>query len=254
MTANNDDSGRTGSRPSVSQVPTKPAQRTRRSVLAGATFSAATAFAGCLGDQDSSGGSEVVASAPLPSDPESHTYPIMGTAGPVVTYFGNWKCPVCAEFSTGSDRVLPLGTIVSEYIEPSRLRLQYRAVAYQPTGEPFLGADAVRASRAGLAVWDLEPGSFWAFYERIMANQPPESETWATTDRLVEFAQGAGVERLEPLRQALEDGHYQEPVQDSADAAYESGIDGTPQLLIDGSVYSPFEVSATREALDELVP
>jgi protein-disulfide isomerase len=225
---------------------------TRRSVLRGAAGVGTATFAGCLGGGDADAGSDVVAAAPLPSDPESHTYPVMGVDGPAITYYGNWKCPVCAEFSTGSERVLALGTIVSDYIESDRLRLRYRSLSYRPNGEPFLGADAVRAARAGLAVWDTEPESFWPFYETVMANQPPESDTWATTDRLLEFAETAGVGSLEAVREALEDGRYQQAVRDSAEAARSAGISGTPQLVIDGSIYSPFKSTETRDALDTL--
>jgi protein-disulfide isomerase len=223
---------------------------TRRSLLAGLAAGGVATLAGCLGGDD--GGSRAVAEAPIPSAAGTRTYAEMGTTGPLVRYFGNWKCPFCAEFSTGSDRVLSLGTIVEEYVQPGDLRLQYRGLAYLSSGEPFLGPDAVRATRAGLAVWDSEPESFWPFYEEVMANQPPESEQWATTDRLVSFAEDAGVSSTQAIRTAISNRAYQSPIEQTTEDASAAGVDGTPLLVVDGSVYSPFDVESLRSALDRV--
>jgi protein-disulfide isomerase len=179
----------------------------------------------------------------------------MGTDGPVITYYGNWKCPFCAEFSTGSDRVFPLSDLITGYVEPGELTLEYRSVAYID-GSPFLGPDAPRAARAGLSVWNHDPESYWPYHEYVMANQPPESREWATADRLVGFAESAGVEGPEGVREDVESGAYEEPVQANTDpflAAFGDEQAGTPAVVVDGSPYSPFEPDAFRSALDSLV-
>ena len=234
---------------------------TRRRFLAnaGAGLAGATALSGCLGG---GGGADVgtpppgaVSGAPIPDEPSSYDYATAGSGdAPVVTYYGNWKCPFCADFSTGeSDRpVLALGTVVADYVEPGDCSLRYRGLAYGSNGEPFLGPDAPRATRAGLAVWTVDPDAYWTYHEHVMANQPPEGETWATTDRLVSFARDAGVAPVEDVRSAIEDGRFEGPVGATTEAAAAAGVSGTPTLVIDGSTYSPFEPERTREALDAL--
>lgn len=188
----------------------------------------------------------------MPDDPDQYTYARMGTAGdPVVTYVGNWKCPVCAEFATGSDRVLSLGTIVRDFVETGALDLEYRALCYIDD-EPFLGPDAPRAGRGGLAVWNADPATYWTYHEYVMANQPPESQQWATQSRLVEFAEGAGVSDPDAVGSAIGDGTYAEAVEATSGYATERGVDGTPTLLIDGRAFSPFEPETTRSALQDL--
>jgi protein-disulfide isomerase len=233
--------------------------RTRRALLA--TLGAGTvALAGCLGG--GSGGNDgtpvppsdgPIATAPLPDAPADREYAEMGTGDPVVTYFGNWKCPFCAEFSVGSDRVLPLEELVTEYVEPGDLRVRYRGVAYTGNGDPFLGPDAPRATRAGLAVWTSDPASYWRYHEYVMANQPSESEQWATTDRLVAFAEGAGVAEPATVRERIEAGTFEGRVEATSDAFRQAGAEGTPSLLVDGETVSPFDPEAAREALDSLV-
>lgn len=176
-----------------------------------------------------------VASAPLPEQPGDHRYATMGTAGPdaTVTYYGNWKCPYCAQFSTGF-----LEDIVTEYVQSGDVNLRFRGLAYI-NGEPFLGPDAPRAARAGLAVWNVDPASYWRFHEYVFANQPPERERWATTDRLVSFAEAVGVSAPDQVRTALENGQYQSAVEQTSQAAADAGVAGTPALVIDGETVNP---------------
>lgn len=230
--------------------------RTRRGFVSALGTAALGLGAGCLGDgsdeQGTATGPEAVATAPIPETPGEYDYAVMGdpTDARTVTYFGNWKCPFCARFSIGEGDVLGLGTIVSEYVEPGRIALQYRGIAYTGNGEPFLGPDAPRATRAGLAVWRLDPGAYWAYHERVMANQPPESETWATTERLTGFARDAGVEGADRLGRELRKSEYEQLLMRTTEAAGRAGVSGTPSLLVGEQVVSPFEPDRARQALD----
>lgn len=236
---------------------------TRRSFLAGVGLAGVSALSGCL-SLGGDGGTDVgtpppgsVSGAPVPDEPTSHDYAIAGTGdSPVVTYYGNWKCPFCADFSTGeADRaVLPLGTIVADYVDPGEASLRYRGLAYGSNGEPFLGPDAPRATRAGLAVWASDPEQYWNYHEHVMANQPPEDETWATTERLLSFARDAGVDPVDELRAGMEAERFRDLVEATTDAAASADVSGTPTLVIDGSTYSPFEPERTREALEAVIP
>lgn len=187
-----------------------------------------------------------VATVAIPEASGEATYATMGTGGPVITYFGSWKCPSCASFSTGF-----LRDIVTEYIEPGRARLRFRGVAYTPSGDPYLGADAPRATRAGLAVWNVEPENYWPYHELVMTEQPPEDETWATTDRVVEFARVAGVGDVQAVRSHVENKQYTQPIQSTTNAAAKAKIQGTPALLIDGETVVPTrDKQRTRDLLN----
>lgn len=236
---------------------------TRRSFLAAGGTATLAGLAGCLGlgggGDGGDGGSPdppdgPVANAPLPEDPAAHTYARMDAgAETTITYVGNWKCPFCAEFATGSDRVLSLQTIVEEYVAPGDLALEYRALSYTGDGEPFLGSDAPRAGRAGLAVWNVDPGSYWTYHEYVMANQPPESQQWATRSRLVEFARGAGVGDPRAVGQAIGGGEHESAVRANTEFAGGAGVSGTPGIVVGDASYSPFnDQEALRDALDRV--
>jgi protein-disulfide isomerase len=228
----------------------------RRAVIAGGVFGIAAlggAWAsGALGDDggetdgDDGGGSEAVASAPIPGTPGDHEYAVAGTDDPelTVTYYGSFKCPYCAQFSTGF-----LGSLIADYVEPGDVNIRYRNLSYFD-GEPFLGPDAPNAGHAGLAVWNDDPASYWEFHEHVLANQPPESEEWATADRLATFADEAGVADPSVVRAAVEEGRYEEQLRSTAADASAAGIEGTPALIVGDRALSPFDEQATRDAIE----
>ncbi|GKZ14277.1 thioredoxin domain-containing protein [Haladaptatus sp. T7] len=220
-----------------------------------------TVLGGCLGgNQDgasggdstdettsaTNGNSNPVASAPIPKNPGEHEYAIAGTgtADTTVRYFSNWKCPYCAQFSTGF-----LGEIVSEYVEPGEIDIELRTLGYFGD-EPFLGPDAPRASEAGLAVWNVDPQSFWGYYEYVFSHQPSEKKQWATTDKLLSFMEKAGVKRRDEIKTQIESNEYESLLHQSDTAAQRAGVNSTPMLVIDGEAVVALKKDEVRKRLD----
>lgn len=182
---------------------------------------------------------------PLPEDTQQPRYPTLGTADTTLTVYGNWKCPYTQEFVRQQ-----LGDLVEEFVVPGDVSIEYRTVAYQ-NGEPNLGEDAPRASEAGLAVWDIDPSSFWTYFAYVFANQPQERFEWATTDTLVRFAERADVAGIDQIRRAIRSRTYVQSVQQSADRADEIGISTVPRVAYDGEVTAPtVDPAATRDQFE----
>ncbi|WP_049985863.1 DsbA family protein [Halobellus rufus] len=180
-------------------------------------------------------------SDPIPDGSTNPRYPTIGTAEETLTLYGNWKCPYTQEFVRGQ-----LGVLIDDFVTTGDVSIELRNVAYLD-GEPYLGSDAPRASEAGLAVWNVDPGSFWTYLSYVFANQPQERYEWASTDTLVRFAEQAGVERVDRIRQAIRDRTYTGDVQTSADRAEEIGISTVPRVVYDGDVTAPtVDPEATR--------
>ncbi|WP_135662397.1 DsbA family protein [Halorhabdus rudnickae] len=223
---------------------------TRKMTRRGALVAGTALLAGCLEGGESTTvklPDGAVANAPIPGDPATYEYETMGSgdAPLTATYVANWKCPHCADFSSGF-----LGTLVEEYVQPGDLAIQLRALAYTNNG-PWMGEDAPRAAEAGLAVWHTDPEAYWAYHEHVMENQGDPGETWATTDRLVGFAEDVGVSDVDAVRTAIEDGTYNDAVRETATAVSQMGVTSTPTLVIDGQVVSALDESAVRSTLDD---
>lgn len=226
-----------------------PGGLSRRAVLAGAGTAVVAAGGGVAYTILDSGSNSNLESAPVPPNPEEYTYAVTGkaSAGATITYVGNWKCPFCASFSNGF-----FSTLVSEYVEPGDLRMEFRNLAYIDD-QPFLGVDAPAAGHAGLAVWNTDPENYWPFHHYVFKNQPPEGQQWATADRLATMAEEAGVSDPDAVRQAVQNQAYEEQLRETAQMAADQGVRGTPSLLIDGEVVSPTERQQVRDRIDQLV-
>lgn len=229
---------------------------TRRRLLA---TTGVTVLGGCLGagrkggsdgtstDETTSGGNaNSVANAPIPKNPGEYDYAIAGKgdAGTPVRYYSNWKCPYCAQFSTGF-----LGEIMTDYVSPGKIDLELRTLAYVD-GQPFLGPDAPRASEAELAVWNVDPQSFWGYYEYVFSHQPPEKKQWATTDKLLSFMKKADVKHRDKIRGQIAAMKYESLLHKTDSAAQQAGVNSTPMLVIDGEAVVALKKDAVRKRLD----
>ena len=220
----------------------------RRRLLQATGVTGVAALGGCLGlgKSGDSNSDYDIADAPIPDNPGKHTYAIAGTgnADTTVQYFSNWKCPYCAQFSTGF-----LHTVMSDYVEPGKIDLEFRSLAYY-NGQPFLGADAPRASEAGLAVWNVDPQSFWKYYEQVFSNQPSEQKQWATTDKLLSFMKKAGVKHRDEIKSQIEANKYKSELKKTDTAAQKAGVNSTPMLIIDGQTVAALKTDKVTKLLD----
>lgn len=178
--------------------------------------------------------------------PETETrYPQMGTADDVATVYGNWKCPYTREFVLDQ-----LPSLIEEHVRPGELSIRFRSLAYRG-GEPFLGADAPRATHAGIAVWETDPESFWNYFRYVFANQPQERYEWAKQPLLERFAERAGVSDPAHVAQSAADEVFTQRVQATADSADKYDIWSVPRIRYDGEVTAPtVNPERTREQLE----
>ncbi len=203
---------------------------------------------GCLGlgKSGDSNSDYKIENAPIPKNPGKHTYAIAGTgnAGTTVQYYSNWKCPYCAQFSTGF-----LHTIMADYVEPGKIDLELRTVPYY-NGQPFIGPDSARASEAGQAVWNVDPQSFWKYYEYVFSNQPSEQKQWATTEKLLSFMKKAGVKHRDKIKGQIESEKYDSLFHKTDKAAQKAGVNSTPMLVIDGQAVNALDEKKVTKLLD----
>ncbi|WP_435153130.1 DsbA family protein [Haladaptatus sp. DFWS20] len=173
-------------------------------------------------------------SVTVPSDPSGFTYARMGSddAPVTATVYGAWKCPHTQKFVLGF-----LGDIVEKYVKPGDVALEFRAVAYRD-GEGFHGPDEPRAARAGLAVWNNDPESYWDYFEYMFQNRSGV-DGWATTETLMRIAEKAGVENLDTIRSEIESGKYQQQIEKTMTQVQEIPISAVPRVVVDGETTAP---------------
>lgn len=228
----------------------------RRSLLRSIGAAGVVGTAGCLGgetvtiDADGPPPETPISTVSIPEAPGEYDYETMGSGDdPTAIYFASWKCPSCAAFSEDL-----FEDIVEEFVAPGDLTIVHRGLGYGPNGDPFLGDDAPRISRAGLALWELDPESFWPYYKLVMGNQPAPDEAWGTTDTLVSLADAVGVEQLDAFRDAIDDEAYEQALEETAAAAARHQVGGTPWMVVGDQSFSPLEDSdATMSILEDAI-
>ncbi|WP_323191226.1 thioredoxin domain-containing protein [Halostella sp. PRR32] len=185
--------------------------------------------------------------APGPDDPGQYEYATMGSADATATatVYGNWKCPHTQTFVLEQ-----LDGIVAEFVRSEDIALEFRFLGYR-SGEPFLGSDAPRAARAGLAVWNADPANYWAYLAYVFENQPQEQYEWAQRDFLEQLAEEAGVRGVSQIGRALDDDAYASAVRATTDAASDAGVSTVPRVVVDGDVTAPtVDLDETRAQLE----
>lgn len=189
--------------------------------------------------------SGAIAGVPVPSDPGTFGYATMGTGETPVTatMYGAWFCPytnaVVADF---------LNTLVTEYVEPGKVTLTFRAVPYDD-GEGFHGPDEPKVARAALAVWNRAPERYWSFFHYMFANIPAAG-TWSVED-VLKVAEAAGVEAADPIRRAYErTATYRDEIAATMERVREIPIRAVPRIVVGETISKP-SVSH-QETIDQL--
>ncbi len=218
----------------------------RRRLLQVTGVTGVTALGGCLGSGKSGNSDYKIKNAPIPKNPGKHTYAIAGTgnSGTTVQYYSNWKCPYCARFSTGF-----LHTVMADYVEPGKIDLEFRPLVYV-NGQPWMGPDAPNAAEAGQAVWNVDPQSFWKYYEYVFSNQPSEKKQWATTDKLLSFMKKSGVNHRDTIKTQMNANKYDSQLHKVDSAAQKAGVNSTPMLVINGQTVAALNKKKVTKLLD----
>lgn len=189
------------------------------------------------------------ASIPTPSNPSNYEYAVMGDPAdaPTVTVYGNWKCPYTQEFVRET-----LPGLVEEFVAAGDVAVEYRTVAYV-NDQPFLGPDAPRAARAGLAAWNVDPESFWQYFAYVFGNQPSEEKAWAQPDVLARFATQADIDSATAFQEGFTGSTYSQPVHATSGRFAELGGEAVPRVVTSSGMTAPtVDPEATREQFRRL--
>lgn len=187
---------------------------------------------------------------PLPETPTAHSYAVMGTPSdaPTATIYGNWKCPFTQAFVSD---MLP--DLVEEYVRPGDAAIEFRAVAYH-ADQPFLGPDAPRATRAGLAAWHTDPANYWDYFAYVFDNQPPESVAWAQPDILTRFGSQSGITPLPQFQQRFQGQTDIDLLETTVRDFDRLGAHAVPRVVTADAVTAPtVDRAATRNQFRRLV-
>ena len=165
-----------------------------------------------------------------------------------IVVFEEPKCFNCRIFN---EQVMP--TIKREYIDKNKATYTVIPVSFLPGSMP--------AALALLCVYlsdPLDPNSelFFTYLDYMYKHQPDESQDWATTDLLVEFAEKASPAiNIKQLRRCIDKAAYRKKVRKNTD--YGTKVMGgellTPTVYVNGIEVKDLTIDNMREILDQVL-
>ncbi len=180
-----------------------------------------------------------VSGAPVPDTPGQYTYATMGHGGnPTATLYGNFKCPYTKDFVLNN-----LEDVIREFVEPGRLDIRFRALAYEPPGHSshgssyyFISDSDPLISESAMGAWTAEPNEYWAFFRNMFENRVSGNVSYS--DMRVRMNRSDLEERDTAISWAKE-GRYEDPVYQTRYAAGDDGVTYTPTFELNGDTTPP---------------
>jgi protein-disulfide isomerase len=174
---------------------------------------------------------------------------VLGAASaPVrVEVFLDYMCPFCGRFeranSADLERLVAAGTVRLELHILSFLDKASAGTRY-----------STRAANAVVTVFDRAPDRLLAFHRALFASQPAEGSEGLTDDQIGGLARDAGVPA--DVVAGFHEERFQPWIAETTEAAFASGITGTPTVRIngerfEGDLYTAGALAAAVDAAKE---
>lgn len=152
------------------------------------------------------------------------------TAPVAVEIWSDFQCPGCRALAT---RIEP--PIVSQFVVPGYARLVYHDAAFQGR-KASSSWDESEQSAAG-ARCASDQGRFWEMHDWLFANWNGENQGGFAPARLREIAQSAELD-MTAWDACMAVGDKQDAVKAETDQAVTDGINQTPTILLNGTLYT----------------
>ncbi len=146
-----------------------------------------------------------------------------------VKIYQDYMCPYCGRFDRAN------GTEIARLVETGTVRLELHLLSFldeQSEGTRF----STRAANAAATVADRAPSALLPFNRLLYENQPEEGQEGLTDEQIATFAEQAGVPA--EVVAAFGDRTFESWIATSTEAAFDSGVTGTPTVMIDGARFT----------------
>ncbi len=156
---------------------------------------------------------------------------------PVTVYeYADFQCPACGHFA---QQYKP--KIEEDYIKAGKVRLVFKNFA-------FLGQESVWAAEAAYCA--AEQGGFWAYHDKLFANQRGENRGAFSKSNLVRFARELGL-KVEDFQSCLDSGRYRQKILDELQEGQAAGVTATPSFIVNGQLVRGADYLGLRALIEQ---
>ena len=145
-----------------------------------------------------------------------------------VEIYYDYMCPACGAFEKAN------GGELDQLVADGVARIELRPIAFldeQSSGTEY----STRSANAFAAVADAAPDRVWDFHTALYEQQPAEGSQGLSDEQIAKIATDAGVPA--DVVDRFTDDTFRPWVASVTQKAFDSGVQGTPTVKIDGEVF-----------------
>lgn len=136
--------------------------------------------------------------------------------------YSDFQCPYCERYWQETEP-----QIIANYVEAGQVYYVYRSLG------AFIGPESQLAAEAAYCAGDQ--GMFWEYHDLLFENQAGENQGAFSSKNLLGFAESLGLD-MGQFSICIERGKYTQQVDQDRVDGQNSGVQGTPSFLINGSL------------------
>lgn len=136
--------------------------------------------------------------------------------------FADYRCPFCHKFHEQS-----FDKIVQNFVDKGMVKFLYKDFVVNDRGAYKGSNQAALASYCA-----AEQNKYWEFSNEIFNNFKPEPQQWITLDSLTQFATNVQIVDIEKFKNCVQNGQYQNLVDENNMLARSIGLSGTPGFVL----------------------
>lgn len=182
-----------------------------------------------------------VGSAIIPSSIPTNGTTLGAANAKTIDVYEDFQCPVCRDFTADTEP-----QIVANYVAGGRAKIVWHdfiIIDKKPGSTGTESLDAANAARCG-----GDQGQFWLMHDWLYANQYGEGTGAFTKDRLKAIGKAAGITDLNKFNSCVDSGTHNDEINAET---IPPGVNGTPTIIIDGTITSDYSYAVVSAALDK---
>ncbi|MGW5731984.1 MULTISPECIES: DsbA family protein [Streptomyces] len=142
-----------------------------------------------------------------------------------LTIWEDFRCPACKQFEDMYRKT------IHELTDKGQLKVEYHLATIIDGN--MGGSGSLRAANAAACAQDA--GKFTPYHDVLYTNQPPETDdAFSKNSKLIELAGKVDGLVTDSFKKCVDDGTHDSWATKSNKAFQESGLQGTPSVLLDG--------------------
>ena len=159
-----------------------------------------------------------------------------------VEVFEDFQCPACRAFT---EQIEP--QIVDTYVATGEVYYIFRHFPFIDDRAPRNESD--QAASASMCAAD--ENRFWDYHDMLFANWNGENQGAFNDKRLVAFAEAIGLD-MAAFNACFEANSHEEEIKSDEQMGRDSGVTGTPSVMVNGRIISPGFVPSFQQISDAI--